>query len=330
MNYVPKILIVDDAQTNLTLLRKALRQYEIMEACDGRTALKQVQTEPPDLVLLDVMMPGIDGHSVLSIIKNNESTRHIPVMLVTSLDGIEDKLRSYDIGADDFITKPFNILELKARISAQLRIKSLQDELFRIPSTFTAFCMRIEENDPLTAGHGSRTAYYAEQLAKKISHQTSDHQRIRHAALLHDIGYMGVDTTWRHKPSALSEDEYILLRQHPVRGAALCKPWPGMKHILPWIYHHHECFDGSGYPDGLAGSNIPIGARILAIADGFDALTSPRPHRSAYGQQDALKLLQEYAGIQWDPEYVALFCELATTIDLCAEARKAYESPEMR
>lgn len=317
---VPKILIVDDTITNLGILKKTLREFSIVEATDGRTALKVVNTEHPDLILLDIMMPGVDGHSVLSILKNNESTRHIPVMLVSSLDGIEDKLRSFEKGADDFITKPFNPLEVKARIHALLRIKSLQDEIARIPLTLAALAARIESVDPLTTGHGIRTAFYAEQLAKRISHQTSDHERMRIAALLHDIGYLEINNAIRKKTSPLTAEEQAQIKNHPAHSADICLTWPGTKLMLPWIKHHHERFDGLGYPDGLTGANIPIGARILAIADAFDALTTDRPYRKAYTQAESLLILLENAGSQWDPDYVALFCELADGRDLPAEA----------
>jgi len=318
---VPKILIVDDTVTNLGILKKTLKEYSIFEASDGRTALKIINTEHPDLILLDIMMPGVDGHSVLSIIKNNETTRHIPVMLISSLDGIEDKLRSFEKGADDFITKPFNPLEVKARIHSLLRVKALQDELARIPFTLASLVGRIETRNPLTARHGARTSFYAEQLAKKISHQTTDHERIRIAAMLHDIGYLEIDDGIRKKADPLTNEELSEIRSHPVRSTEICAAWPGTKYIIPWIKHHHERYDGFGYPDGLAGADIPIGARILSIADAFDALTTERPYRKAYTQAEALVILLENAGSQWDPDHVALFCELADGTDLCAGAK---------
>lgn len=317
---VPKILLVDDTITNLGILKKTLKEFSIFEATDGRTALKIINAEHPDLILLDIMMPGVDGHSVLSIIKNNETTRHIPVMLISSLDGIEDKLRSFEKGADDFITKPFNPLEVKARIHSLLRVKALQDEISRIPFTLASLVGRIETRNHLTARHGARTAFYAEQLAKKISHQTTDHERIRIAALLHDIGYLEINDGIRKKADPLTDEELSEIKSHPVRGTDICAAWPSTKYIIPWIRHHHERYDGFGYPDGLAGANIPIGARILSIADAFDALTTERPYRKAYTQAEALVILLENAGSQWDPEYVALFCELAEGTDLCAEA----------
>lgn len=318
----PKILIVDDTITNLGILKKTLKEFDIIEATDGRTALKLVNAAQPDLILLDILMPGIDGHSVLSILKNNERTRNIPVILISSLDGIEDKIRSFDKGADDFITKPFNPQEVKARIYALLRVKVLQDEIARIPRTLASLVDRIEARNALTAGHGLRTAFYAEQLAKKISHQKTDHDRMRIAAALHDIGYLEINDAIRQNAGPLTAEERALIKLHPVHSTALCSVWPGMKFLLPWIKHHHEHFDGLGYPDGITGTNIPIGARILAIADAFDALTTARPYRKTNTQAEALVILLENAGTQWDPEYVALFCELADGTDLRAAAEK--------
>lgn len=316
----PKILIVDDAITNLAILKKTLKEFKIIEATDGRTALKMVNTEQPDLVLLDIMLPGVDGHSVLSILKNNESTHNLPIILISSLDGIEDKIRSFDKGADDFISKPFNPLEVKARIHALLRVKALQDEIDRIPLTLASLIARIENRNPLTACHGLRTAFYAEQLAKKISYQKTDHDRMLIAALLHDVGYLDIDDTIRQKAGPLTDEELSIINSHPLHSVNICSVWPGMKFILPWIRHHHERFDGLGYPDRLAGEDIPIGARILAIADAFDALTTARPYRTAYTQAEALVILLENAGTQWDAEYVDRFCELADSMDLCSKA----------
>lgn len=322
MTTAPKILIVDDTITNLGILKKTLKEFHIIEATDGKTALKMVNTEQPDLILLDIMMPGIDGHSVLSILKNNESTHTIPVMLISSLDSMEDRIRSFDKGADDFITKPFNPLEIKARIHSLLRVKSIQDELARIPLNLASLVTRIEARNSMTARHGIRTAFYAEQLARKISHQRTDHERIRIASLLHDVGYLEVTDEIRQKAAPLTTQESALVRSHPLHSVDICSGWPGLKFIIPWIKHHHERFDGLGYPDGLSGADIPIGARILAIADAFDALTSARPYRIAYTQAEALVILLENAGMQWDPEYVALFCQLADGTDLCFEANR--------
>lgn len=320
MSTVPKILIVDDRITNLAILKKTLKEFNIVEATDGRTALKLVNAEYPDLILLDILMPGVDGHSVLSILKHNESTRNIPVILISSLDGIEDKIRSFDKGADDFITKPFNPLEVKARIQAHLRVKSMQDEIARIPLALASLVARIEARSSLTARHGLRTAFYAEQIAKSVYHHKTDHARIRIAALLHDVGYLEIDDESRKKAEPLTNEEFAIIRSHPLRGADICSTWPGIQYIIPWIRHHHERFDGLGYPDGKCGANIPSEARILAIADAFDALTSPRPYRKAYTQSEALVILLENSGSQWDPEFIAVFCQLAEGRDLCSEA----------
>lgn len=321
MTTVPKILIVDDTITNLAILKKTLKDFNIMEATDGRTALKIVNAECPDLILLDILMPGIDGHSVLSILKHNESTRNIPVILISSLDGIDSKIRSFDKGADDFITKPFNPLEVKARIHALLRVKTMQDEIARVPFSLASLVARIEMRCSLTARHGLRTAFYADLLAKNVFHQKTDHDRMHIAALLHDAGYLEIDDESRKKAGPLTDEELVLIRSHPLRGADICSPWPGMNYIIPWIRYHHERFDGLGYPEGICGADIPIGARILAIADAFDALTSARPYRNAYTQAEALVILLENAGTQWDPEYISLFCQLAGGKDLCAEAQ---------
>lgn len=322
MHTEAKILIVDDTITNLHLLKKHLKEYNVVEAADGRTALKLVQAEQPDIVLLDIMMPGVDGHSVLTILKNNESTQHLPVMLISSLDSIEEKVRAFAMGADDYINKPFNPLEVKARVNALLRTKTMQDEISRIPLTLASLVSRVESRSALSDRHGLRTAYYAEQLSKLISYQKTDHDRMRIAALLHDVGYMQMRDELREKQGSLDVEELALIKTHPVHGADICSAWPGMKYIVPWVRHHHERYDGNGYPNGLCGADIPIGARILSIADAFDALTSARPYRQTYTQSEALVILLENAGSQWDPDYVSLFCKMADGMDLRTEAEK--------
>ncbi|MDI6710003.1 MAG: response regulator [Thermoanaerobacterales bacterium] len=321
----PKVLIVDDQQSSLTLLKAQLQEYDVIEAGSGRQALKKIAEEKPDLILLDVMMPGMDGHSVLSIVRNAEETRLTPVLLVTALSDPEEKVKSLEKGADDYITKPFNPLELRARIKSLLRIKTLQTELENACNTLISIALVLEARDTYSVDHSRRTAFYAEMLAHKIFPGIKPaHRQMRMAGLLHDIGRVAIKDGVLSKPGKLDPEEFEIVKRHPVAGERICSHVSSLKPILPIIRHHHENFDGSGYPDGLAGREIPFGARILAIADAFDALTTDRPYRQAFERQTALEILQKGAGSQWDPRLVEQFIELAVNGALAEEKMAAF------
>ncbi len=303
----PKILVVDDQKANIDLLKVLLREYYIVEATDGRSALRIIMNEMPDLVLLDVMMPGMDGLSVLTIIKNTPDTQLIPVIIVTALDSTDDRLRIIEKGADDMITRPYNPLLLKARVKALLRLKALQDELENVQNMVISLAHALEAKDDYSINHSKRTAHFAEMLAQKILPDKTRQEEIRLAALLHDIGRIGIRDSILDKPDELSSDEFDIIKTHPLIGERICSAISVFQPLLPMIRHHHENYDGSGYPDGLKDMDIPLGARIIAIADGYDALTNDRPYRPAYSSQQALAILRERAGRQWDPELVSIF-----------------------
>jgi len=310
MKKQPTIMIVDDQYTNIQLLKAQLKEYKIIEVYDGRAALKRVDEGTPDLIILDIMMPGVDGYSVLSILKSSRSTCRIPIILVTALNDPDQKIKSWEKGADDFIAKPYNPLELRARVKSLLRIRQLQGEIDDVCNMLLSMVTSLEARDESTANHSRRTAYYAEILAREFGAEENQCEDIRTAALLHDIGKIGIkDAVW-YKSGKLSESEFELIKTHPVAGEKLCSPITVFKPILPIIRHHHERYDGSGYPDGLQGTNIPFGARVVSIADAFDALTSNRPYRNAFSVAEALGVLQGGAVQQWDLGLVTLFCRL--------------------
>jgi putative two-component system response regulator len=305
-----RILIVDDQRSDLALLKSMLAEYDLIEAEDGRAALKKVAEEKPDLILLDVMMPGVDGYSVLSILKNSEKTWLIPVILISSMNGQEDKIKFLEKGADEFISKPVNPMELRAKIKNLLRITYLQDELENVHNMLVSVVVAVESKHPHLANHSRRTSFYAEKLAQKVYSTSSDREHLRLAGLLHDIGKIAVIESVFLQPGELETEDFELVKTHPVVGERICSSMSALRPILPYIRHHHEHFDGSGYPDGLKEKNIPLGARILAIADAFDALTSPRPYREAYSQEKASEILAGGAGKQWDPLLVDMFLKM--------------------
>ena len=319
----PKILIVDDQQTNIALLKSLLSDYDTLEATSGRLALKLISDHKPDLILLDIMMPGIDGYSVLSIVKNSAHTRGIPVIVISALGGMDEKLKSLDKGADGFIIKPVNPHELKATIKALLRVKVLYDELDAVQKTLISVASMLDDKHLFRSGHSHRTAHYAVRLARLELLQPWQLEEIRLAALVHDIGYATVPESILLKGHSLTPEEFAYIRNHPLTGETICSALASFKSVLPYIRHHHENYDGTGYPDRLKGAAIPHGARILAIADAYDALTNDRPYRSALTQGEALEILKNGAGIRWDPALVALFCRLITEYNETAPESEA-------
>lgn len=308
----PKILVVDDDPRSLKLLEANLlgEDYIILKATSGGQALKIVQKEQPDLVILDIMMPGMDGYEVCKKIKEDESTRFIPVVMITALTGDEDKIKGIEAGANDFIHKPFNRLVLLARVRSLLQVKFLTDELESAESVIYSLALAVEEKDPYTRGHSLRVSVYAVELAQAIGLPQSEQEMLRKAGLLHDVGMMGIDEKVLHKPGPLTADEFAHIKEHPVKGEKICKPLNFAASFLPVIRHHHEWWNGQGYPDGLSRESIPLGARIIAIVDAFDAMTSLRPYRAAMSVRKALTRLEDGAGRQWDPDIVNVFIKM--------------------
>lgn len=305
-----RVLIVDDNPQNIELLRTYLQAegYETDEALDGEEALAAIERNEPDLVLLDVMMPKLNGYEVCERLKANEKTRFIPVVMVTALSEMEDKIRGLEVGTDDFLSKPFNRHELLARVRSLLRIRHYYADLDHSQDIIITLALAVEAKDPYTRGHSERVADYAGKLARLAGLAPREQKNIYRAGLLHDIGKIGVSEAYLHKPGPLSVDEQEIVRDHPVRGEQICKPLKSLKHILPAIRHHHERYNGKGYPDGLKGEDIPLEARILAVADIYDALTSDRPYRVGLPTERALDILQAEADQDnWDPHLVAIF-----------------------
>ncbi|MFZ5648724.1 MAG: HD domain-containing phosphohydrolase [Bacillota bacterium] len=315
-----KILIVDDQKANIALLKAQLKEFDVIEADSGGAALKKIREERPDLILLDAMMPGVDGFSVLSIVKNTEETRLTPVIVITALNGDEERVKFLEKGADDYITKPFSPQVLLARINNLLQTKVLlTEQLGNFQELIGYLVNTMEARDRFRMKHSKRTAFYAEKLVQKCYPLKVIRSHVRMAALLHDIGNICIQERIMLKPDRLDPDEFEIVKTHPEAGERICSYISTLKPVLPFIRHHHEHIDGSGYPDGLKGTDIPLGARILAVADSFDALTSDRPHRNAYSLEESLAILKEGAGTQWDQKIIKQFCEMIETDQSVAE-----------
>ncbi|MHB8921918.1 MAG: HD-GYP domain-containing protein, partial [Thermoleophilia bacterium] len=264
----------------------------------------------PDLVILDVMMPGLNGYQVCQEIKNQYDTCRIPVMMLTALQEYDDKVKGFEAGADEFLSKPVDKLELLLRVKSLLRNKRLNEDLESARDVIYTLALAIEANDPYTRGHSERVAEYGYRLAARLGFDENMQQTIRNAGILHDIGKIGISEAILQKPGPLTDKELILVQDHPAIGEKICKPLRSANLLLTVIRHHQERFDGDGYPDCLTGKDIPIEARIVSVCDAFDAMTSPRPYRPPMSRKQAIGTLHREAGKQWDPEIVKEFVAL--------------------
>jgi putative two-component system response regulator len=297
------ILVADDQSSNRELLEELLtaQGFRVIAASDGAAALEQLARVQADLVLLDVMMPGLSGFEVCEKIKNNPETYLIPVVLITALSDKQDRIEGIKVGADDFLTRPVDRTELLARVRSLLRLKQRTDELERAESVLFTLARSIEGKDPYTHGHCERLSDYAARLGEHLGLSEDQLTALRRAGVVHDIGKIAVPDAILLKPGSLTAEEWTLVREHPVVGERICAPLKSFRFVLPIIRHHHEKLDGSGYPDGLRGEAIPVTARVMQIVDVYDALTTDRPYKKAFSITDALQTMkQEVAKGWWD------------------------------
>jgi putative two-component system response regulator len=249
------------------------------------------------MVLLDVMMPRMDGFEVCRRIKGSENTRMIPVVMVTALDDTEARVKAIELGADDFVTKPPNRIELQARVKSLIKVKILNNTLTSLESVLFSLANTVEAKDEYTKGHTLRVSELSVQLAKKMNLSKNDINAIKIGGIIHDVGKIGVPKAIINKPGRLEPEELEIMKTHPYIGYKICTPLKkSLGMVLDIIYYHHEKLDGSGYPIGLKGEDIPEGAKVLAVADIYDALTSDRPYRKAMSKEKALEILRQEAG----------------------------------
>ena len=305
----PVVLVVDDSAANRDLIEACLAgvDCQVRSAEDGVSALKAIQASPPDLVLLDVQMPGLNGYEVCRRIKSNAASRLIPVVMITALDRTSDRILALDAGADDYMTKPVDRVELVARVRSALRLKSVYDSLDSAEHVIFALAAAVEAKDPFTEAHTQRVAESARRLGQSLGLSGSDLDALYRGGLIHDIGKIGVPDAILLKPGPLDSEELTQMHLHPIIGANIVAPLRSGSSLLPIIRHHHENWDGSGYPDRLAGQGIPRVARIVAVCDAFDALINDRPYRKRKSPDEALSTLRSGAHRQWDPEVVNAF-----------------------
>jgi len=294
----PIILVVDDDPRNVKLLEALLVQQELtpVKAFNGADALHMLTKTEVDVVLLDIMMPGIDGYEVCRRIKGNQATRMIPVVLVTALDDMDSKIKGIEAGADDFITKPVNKFELLARTKSLINVKKLNNSLTSIENVLFSLAITVEAKDAYTQGHIERVANVAVMLGRKIGINPADVEALRYGGALHDIGKIGVPHDVLNKPGPLDDDEWDMMKAHSDTGYRICSPLKkNLGSALDIIRHHHEKLDGTGYPDGLKGDEVSMVARIMAVADIYDALITDRPYRKGMPKEKAFHILREEA-----------------------------------
>jgi putative two-component system response regulator len=294
----PAILIVDDEPLNIKLLQAILMAdgFRITTASSGEEALQIIDRLEIDLVLLDITMPGMDGYEVCRIIKEYEHTRLIPVVMVTALDDTGAKVKAMEAGADDFLTKPPQTVELLTRVRSLVRIKTLNENLSSIEHILFSFANAVESKDRYTRGHVSRVAELADRLAKRLNRSQQERRSIRIGSMLHDLGKISIEENILNKKGPLESGEQTIMHRHPVIGEEIAMPLRKSLGIsLDIIRHHHEKLDGSGYPDGLAGDQVSIPVRIMTVVDIYDALSIDRSFRSAMPADHIFAVLQEEA-----------------------------------
>ncbi|WP_374981573.1 two-component system response regulator [Pseudomonas solani] len=304
------LLLVDDEPTNLQVLRHILQEdYRLLFAKDGAKALELAQRESPDLVLLDVMMPGMTGHEVCARLKADEATTSIPVIFVTALADVEDEARGFEVGAVDYITKPVSPPIVRARVRTHLSLVRLDELKQTRLQIVQRLGLAAEYKDNETGLHVIRMSHYARILARALGWSEAACEDLLNAAPMHDVGKIGIPDAVLRKPGKLDDDEWVVMREHVRIGAEIIGEHPsGLLRMARSIaLTHHEKWDGSGYPNGLRGEEIAIEGRIVAIADVFDALTSERPYKRAWSVEDAIALLREQSGRHFDPSLVELF-----------------------
>ncbi len=316
-----KILIVDDSTDNIRLITEILNRqeekYEVHSASDGLEAIDYIKMIQPDLIMLDVVMPGMDGFEVCNVIKSDERTRLIPIVMITALDSQQDRLRGLEAGVDDFVSKPFNVYELLARIKNLLKLRSYINELEHAEQVIFSLAKAVEAKDEYTEGHCERLSIIAEEMGKELKLSDKDLQILRRGGILHDIGKIAIDDAILLKPGPLTDDEFEVIKQHPVIGENICRPLKTLRPVLPIIRYHQERYNGSGYPEGLKGDEIPIHARIIGIVDCYDALTTDRTYRKALPEDKALQIMaRETEDGLWDPGLFEILKNLLPRLEL--------------
>lgn len=318
----PKLLLVDDEPVNLQVLKQILQQdYRLLFARDGEKALSLADSEQPQLILLDIMMPGITGLETCQRLKQNANTQHIPIIFVTALAETRDETEGFKMGCVDYITKPVSPPIVLARVKAQLSLVSIDSLRETRLQVIHRLGRAAEYKDNETGLHVIRMSHYAKEIALAAGMNEIDAEELLNAAPMHDIGKIGIPDAILQKPGKLTPDEWEIMKTHASVGATIIGEDNSslLKIARTIALCHHEKWDGSGYPNGLAGEAIPVEARIVAIADVFDALTSTRPYKKSWSIEDATAYIQNESGKHFDPDLVQAFIQVLPAIEKIRE-----------
>jgi putative two-component system response regulator len=306
------ILIADDEPAALRILRRVLEGagYLVLEATDGDQVRSLLAETTPDLLILDIAMPGIDGIELSREVKSDPATCLIPVVHVTGSTSRAQRIAALEAGSDEFVAKPFDFEELLTRVRALLRTRRLTAHLVSAEAVLVALARTVEARDLYTERHLLRVAQRAVTVAQALGVSPGALETVRLGGLLHDLGKVAVPDRVLLKRGSLSRREYDLVKTHPAAGAEIVRPLESFSAPEPVVLHHHERFDGAGYPHSLRGTSIPVAARIVAVADAFDAMTTDRPYRVSLPVAEALQRLRDGRASQWDPDAIDAFISI--------------------
>ncbi len=362
--YAAHVLVVDDEESSRTALARAMERFghRVEVAADGIEAVAKLRLHP-ELIVLDADMPGMDGYDVARAVRRDEEAFDVPIVMVTGLDGVEDRIRAYEAGVNDFIQKPFDVLELHLRTEAQLRLKRAFDRLARERAmleeavearvrdlrhtleelgeahrkiyrahleTVRALVIAAEFKDGETAAHVDRIGYYAEIVGRALGLAPREAELLRHASPMHDIGKIGIPDRVLLKPGPLTPEERGIIERHPEIGARILEESQAEVLRLGRVIalQHHELWDGSGYPQGLREDEIALEARVCAVVDVFDALTSDRRYRAALAYDEVYRMMKGLRGIHFDPEVLDAFFDVRDEIESVRRDVRAGPVPE--
>jgi putative two-component system response regulator len=317
------VLIVDDEYAGRETLQSVLEGegYTLEMAENGMQALEKARALLPDVILLDVMMPGMTGYEVCEHIRNDPHLAEIPIVILTALDDRDSMLTALKAGADDFISKPFDRFELRARLLGITRLnryhKLIEERsklreahaqlLSAYEATIEGWSHAMDLRDNETEGHSRRVAELTMVLAEEFGMNDDDIVHLRRGALLHDMGKLGIPDSILQKPGSLTDEEWVIMRKHPQFAYDMLHSIEYLRPALEIPYSHHEKWDGSGYPRGLKGEEIPLAARLFAVVDVWDALTSDRPYRAAWSKERVMAHIRDQSGKHFDPQVVDVF-----------------------
>jgi putative two-component system response regulator len=307
----PLVLVIEDEPTQRGLLARVLERegYDVLGLADGEMGMRAIVEHAPQMVLLDLNLPRIDGFEICRRLRADPLTSTLPVIVITAHTAMEDMVAALDAGADDFLAKPVQQVELLARMRSAMRLRRAITSLERATQIVAALANAVEAKDVGLVHHCRWLAHHAARVGASVGLRGDELEAVAYGALLHDVGKIGVPEHLLRKEGPLSDDEWGVMRRHPEIGERICRPLRASRTFAPIIRHHHERFNGTGYPDGLRAERIPLGARIVAVADAYEAMVHGRPYQPAQAHGRARDELLQLRGVQFDPELVPIFLD---------------------